>query len=116
MPTHACTFGLATIMRARVLVPTSHFPFFKTSNPYQRMCLVAVGAGKAHILHQVIFEASILFPYRTKIAVRTSSPKPQLFFQALCGAIDLALPASLLQLHPHVTVFTDAAAAAGLRA
>lgn len=113
MPTHACTFGLATIMRAQVLVPTSHSPLKKTSNPYQRMCLVAVGAGKADILHQVIFEA---FPYRTKNAVRTCSPKPQLFFQALCGAIDLAVPASLLQLHPHVTVFTDAAAAAGLRA
>jgi hypothetical protein len=29
-------------------------PLFETSNPYQRMCLVAVGAGKANILHQVI--------------------------------------------------------------
>jgi glucosamine-6-phosphate deaminase len=32
--------------------------------------------------------------------------------KALRGPIDVQLPASMLQLHPHVTVITDKAAAA----
>jgi glucosamine-6-phosphate deaminase len=64
VPTHAVTYGLQTLMRAREL------------------CLVVVGAKKAKILAQ-----------------------------ALNGPVTTQCPASLLQLHPHILVCLDQAAA-----
>ncbi|GGD97207.1 glucosamine-6-phosphate deaminase [Paenibacillus nasutitermitis] len=69
VPTHAVTFGWGTVMRSR------------------KLCLVAVGEGKAEIVAQ-----------------------------ALLGRVTTELPATLVQLHPNVDIVLDSAAAKVLEA
>ena len=51
---------------------------------------------------------------REIVLVATGAHKADAVARAVAGPIDAAVPASFLQRHPHVTLFLDEAAAAGL--
>jgi glucosamine-6-phosphate deaminase len=65
--------------------------------------------------HALTMGIGTLLRARRVLLMATGAPKASIVRRALAGPVTTRLPASLLQLHPHVDVVRDRAAAAGWR-